>query len=529
MSKVYLADKETLDSVKKNTEDIKSSIESMSSGGIAPGNMRMFYIQPGDTKVKIKFREPEDTIIDGQTICTWKGVRIVMNDERYPEDETDGTVILDCCEAGKYSEEEFEYEGLENEKTYYFQAFPYSDYYIYNRNSKNRAICTPKEYLLYGIKIDKNDSNPATRVSYTEMAVGKQPASVDLSTGAFNYGDWADEWFVTENKPYMVYSSGEAAYELDPNDYTKKADGTDSDVSNTSFDGNAMAKIPLVWMKQWEDEEYEYCNICNIQLDDSYKAYAHMRADGSIMDYIWLSMFEGANTGGKIRSIKGLTPANKLSGTTEISYATANGSLWYTRTYSQRNLINMLLLLMSCSDDGQTAYGYGYYTGGTESSPNYLSTGYRSDKGQFYGTNATRDAVKVFHIENWWGDVWERIAGCIYDTEGVFKIKMYPEYNTDGTGYTKTEVSMDGTSGGYISKSVMSEYGRLPKTVSGSETTYQCDGGWYNKTQSNYAIAGGGSSYGFPVGPSCLAVHNLVSDAYWHFGVALSCEQPVAA
>ena len=39
-----------------------------------------------------------------------------------------------------------------------------------------------------------------------------------------------------------------------PDDYTKKSDGTTaSDVSNTSYDGNALARIPPVWMKQWDD------------------------------------------------------------------------------------------------------------------------------------------------------------------------------------------------------------------------------------------------------------------------------------
>ena len=47
-----------------------------------------------------------------------------------------------------------------------------------------------------------------------------------------------------------------------------------------------------------------------------------------------------------------------------------------------------------------------------------------------------------------------------------------------------------GTSGGYISDSVVNEYGWFPKTASGSQTTYECDGLWFNNSQSNYAIVG---------------------------------------
>lgn len=542
-NRIYVADKDTLDevngkadeikaslqSVKEDTAKIEASIMSVSSGGIAPDNMRFFSVQPADGKVKIKFQEPKDTYIDDQLICTWKGVKIVMKEGGYPENEADGTVILDCTIAGKYAEDYFEHGGLTNDTQYFFQAFPYSDYGIYNRNAVNRAIATPQAYVLYGFKIAKKDSNPATRVTYTEMAVGKTPAKVNLSTGSFDYGDWADAWFVRDNVPCMVKNDGTIDYELDSNDYTKKKDGTGSDVSNSSYGGNAMSKIPLSWLKQWEDTNYYYCNICNIQLTDDYKAFAHMRADGSVMDYTFLSCFEGSLVSSKIRSIKGLTPCNTQAGTNEITYAKANGNLWYTRTWSQRNLINMLLILMACSTNTQEAYGYGYYTGGSSSSPNYLQTGGASDKGQFYGTNATRNYVKVFHIENWWGDVWERIAGLIYDTSGKYKVKMYPNYNTDGSGYDVMSFGVTGTSGGYVSADNMSEHGMLPITVSGSETTYDCDGCWFNTSQSNYAIVGGSSDYGLRVGALCVSVACLVSASAWAIGVALSCEQPVAA
>lgn len=497
-------------------------------GGIAPNNMAAFSVQPIDGGVKIYFKDPADTIIDDQLLCTWKGTKIVYKEGSDPiENENDGFEIIDSTTRGAYANTPYVLNGLENGAAYTFAAFPYSDHGMVNRNVANQRTVTPKAYTLLGFRINKNDSNPATRVEYTEGAVGLTPAKVNLSSGAFDYGSFKDFWFVTENKPYMVYSNGQPAYELNPNDYTKKLDGSASDVSNASFDGNAMAKIPLVWMKQWEDGNYEYCNICDIQLTSDYKAYAHTRADGTVMDYIWLSCFEGALNSSKIRSIKGLTPMNTQTGTNEITYAKANGSLWYTRTWSQRNLINMLLILMSKTENSQEAFGYGYHTGGSSSSPNYLQTGYRSDKGQFYGTNANRDAVKVFHIENWWGDTWERIAGLMY-VGGKIKTKMVPTYNTTGDGYTDTGVTMSGTNGGYISTTKMTENGRLPVVCSGSETTYTCDGGWYNASQVDYAFVGGSSEHGLLCGASAVVLAGLVSHSVWNISAALSCEQPAA-
>ena len=502
--------------------------------GIAPDNMKAFICQVGDGKINITFREPDDTKVlnpetnTAQIISTVKGVKIVMKVGSDPiEDENDGTLLLDCTELGKYASAPFVVNNLTNDKEYTFAAFPYSDQGTVNRNRANQRTVTPKAYILLGFKIDKKDSNPATRVSYTEQAVGLIPASVNLSTGAFNYGSFANYWFVTENKPYMVKSDGTADYELDPGDYSKKINGTASDVSNLSYDGNAMAKIPLVYLKQWEDSNYEYCNICNIQLDEDYKAYAHMKSDGTVMDYIWLSCFESCLSSNKARSIKGKTPMVSQTGTNEITYSKANGPLWYTRSWSQRNLINMLLILMSRSDNFQASFGYGYYKGGSSGSPNYLPTGYGSNKGQFYGTNASRDVIKVFHIENWWGNIWERIAGLMY-VSGAIRAKMYPTYNTDGSGYTNTGVTMGGTNGGYISSTKMTENGRLPVVMGGSETTYTCDGGWHNASQVDYAIVGGTCADGLLVGGSAVGLYGLVSNTAWYIGASLSCEKPAA-
>lgn len=501
--------------------------------GIAPDNMKRFACQAGDRCVKITLTWPDDTKVENpethaaQTISTVRGVKVVMKAGSDPiENENDGTLLFESTEKSQYSTTPYVVENLKNDQPYTFAAFPYSDQGAVNRNPLNQRTIVPKSYILLGFKIDKNDSNPATRVHYTEGAEGLTPAHVNLSTGAFDYGSFGDFWFVTENKPYMVKYDGTADYELDPNDYTRKKDGSASDVSNMAYAGNAMAKIPLVYLKQWEDSNYEYCNICNIQLDEDYKAYAHMRADGSVMDYIWLSCFESCLSSSKARSIKGQSPMVNQTGTNEITYSKANGTKWYTRSWSQRNLINMLLILMSRSDNFQASYGYGYYTGGTSQSPNYLATGYGSNKGQFYGTNANRDVVKVFHMENWWGNIWERIAGLMYISDTI-RTKMYPTYNTDGSGYTNTGVSMSGTSSGYINQTKMTENGRLPVVCSGSDSTYTCDGGWYNASQVDYAIVGGGCSDGLRVGGSAVILANLVSYTTWNLGAALSCEQPI--
>ena len=50
-------------------------------------------------------------------------------------------------------------------------------------------------HKIYGFKIDKNDSNPATRVTYTDDAANLTPTSLN-SDGTLNLGSWADTFVI---------------------------------------------------------------------------------------------------------------------------------------------------------------------------------------------------------------------------------------------------------------------------------------------------------------------------------------------
>ena len=487
--------------------------------------MAAINVNIGDKKIKLTFTEPADTVIDNQLICTVAGCMVRIKEGSYPVDEKDGTLVVDNKVPGQYATTPIEITGLTNDTTYYLAFFPYSDQGLFNYNQANRRTAVPKAYVLYGFRINKNDSNPATRITYTEMAAGFTPAAMNYATGKFNYGSWGDVWFIKGNKPCMVKNNGTIDYYLNPDDYTKKEDGTASDVANTSYGGNAMSYFPVVWFKRWESGNYEYVNVCNIQLDETYKAYAHTRADGSVMDYKLIAMFEGSYISSKMRSLSGQTVGVSQTAATEISYATANGSLWYTESFSEWSMIADLLRLISRSDDAQTAYGYG--RGGASAA---AATGSLNNKGQFFGYSAaqsTTNAVKVFHIENFWGNVWNRIAGLM-NLSGKIYTKAIPPYNTTGSGYTNTALTPAGTNGGYANLTKMTDHGRVPYNASGSATTYTCDGFWFNNSQANYALVGGDWGNSTLLGFSCVSLGNAASLTLTHFGACLSCEQPAA-
>jgi hypothetical protein len=182
----------------------------------------------------------------------------------------------------------------------------------------------------------------------------------------------------------------------------------------------------------------------------------------------------------------------------------------------------MLLILISKSENCQTSFGNGHYTGGTGTS-SLLTTGSIINKGQFYGTNGTGVAVKVFHIENLWANLWKRITGMIYNN-GKYYIKMTPEgvgYNLTADGYIDTDISCSGSSGNYISSQSMGANGRLPIVASGSQTTYTPDGLWWNTTQLNYVLLGGASDLGLACGFT-LNMVDSPSTVVWVVGASPS-------
>lgn len=376
----------------------------------------------------------------------------------------------------------------------------------------------------YGFRIRKGESSPAGGVEYILDAVGKEPAHMNFTTGIFDYGDWGDAWFVTDNKPCMLKNNGQVDYYLNPNDYTKTEDGLDSDVSNTAYAGNAMAQLPLCWIKRYEDENYWYTIVSDVQIDSSYKAYAHTRADGSIADYVYYSMFRGSGNATKIRSLAGQTLAQSLTAANEIAGATANGSLWYTHTWGQYQLLTALLVLMGKSRDTQAVFGTGNLRSASAAS-GMLQTGTLKTMGQFYGYNDSTHQVKVFHIEAPWGDQWDRLAGLIVNSYKVYA-KMTREdlgYRiTDVNGYEDTGVTLGSLSASYITQIKCSEHGMIPTVGGGASTTYFCCPAWTTSGLTYLLVGGSANNAAANGGSFTFNANNAPSNTNWNNGCGLS-------
>ena len=520
---------------------------------VTPDNIYIINMTPQEMKsirgiydidlghYKLKFEEPDDTIIENQVVCVVEKVIIRRKLNSVPTSENDGELVTEIGrkDFGTYKNIWYVDETLiPNEgEAWYYKAFPISTLGFSNTSTSNQTdglVC--KDYYLYGFRLDTTEeSDPASMITYLEDNKYFSPVQMNYITDSFDNGDWGDVWFM-KVKPCMLNYDGTVAYYLNPNDYTLKEDGTASDIADDTFGGNAMIGIPKTYWKIVDngDGTADFY-FSNKAVDEDFHCWSHLDNNGEEIDYCYMPIYNGYSDGTRLRSLSGKTPMHTQTSTTEINLAKANNTddniIWYTEVYSDRILINLLLLLIGKSTNTQVVFGNGHHTGGSSAS-NLLVTGTLNDKGLFYGTNGTGKGVKVFGMENWWGNQCRRIAGWI-NNKGTQKIKLtYGQsdgstvdgYNTDGSGYISVGCTPSGTSGGYINKMTVTEYGLIPTTASGSATTYFTDGLWFNNSQVDYALVGGSCSDGFLVGALYVDLTPLVSYARWFLGAALSCK-----
>ena len=504
--------------------------------GLTPNSMKSFRAKY-DTKenvIKLTFEEPDDISLEGQSICLVEKVVIRRKKDEIPLNIKDGIEVITIPRKNfkQYSKTPYidnSFTPSPDEKWYY-RAFPVSTLGIINNLEENN-ISLADDKTVYGFILDQNESNPENMISYIEENSNFSSAYMDYNRDVFKYADWGNAWFIKNLKPVMLKYDGSIAYELDKNDFSKKTNGEDSDISNVDFEGNAMIGIPKVYWKIVDNGD----NTCNVyfsdqKVDEDFHCYSHIDNNGNEIDYCYMPIYNGSlDLNNKLRSISGKTPLTNQTGINEITYAKANNltsdEIWNTEVYSDRILITLLLLLIGKSTDTQSVFGRGDENGSV------LQTGTMNKKGLFYGTTSSSQGVKVFGIENYWGNIWRRTAGYVC-MNSVQKIKMtYSKndgatcigYNTTGEGYLEIPNStISSSNGGYINIMLFNKHGLFPKQISGSSSTFYTDGCWF--AANTYALFGG--SYDGSARVGALYVNLSLSVSYTHasLGCAVSCK-----
>lgn len=502
-----------------NTDWVNSNVSA-----IAPNPVMARKIEKEGVTVKLWWRDPDDSIVDGSVLTEWEKTVIVKKQGSYPQSVSDGTIVATVSERNKYADEPYS-DTQANPENWYYRAFPKSKNGPYSTSELNRF-----GFWHYAIYIDTADPDEETcvhKIGGFDNYFFERPF-MDFDEDQFYWGGWKNVQMLP--KPCMLKADGTVDYYLDPDDYTKKADGTASDVTDMEYNGNAMMEWSPVFTKVVKDGNKLYMYFCSEKYDDDYECYSCKKSDGGYGNHFYMPIYEGYVKDGKMRSMSsGVKPTVSTTAENEATYATANGSGWNTTLWADEQLLQMLGILFFERLNMQVACGYN--PGSSTSAITHVN-GTANTKGMFYG-HASTNAVgtKYFGMENWWGHRWRRCNGLMCVDRRV-KVKLTNStvdgstvtgYNRTANGYIDTGVDVPSASESYIKEiSGDPRCVTAPVTVSGaSSTTYYCDATW-SAAGTMQLLLGGGVNSGATAGLFAFRVADAPSLASWDLGASLS-------
>lgn len=451
----------------------------------------------------------------------------------YPVSETEGELFQNITTDGTYTDA-----NVADNVLYYYSAFPYTDTGAYNRSEENRTRIIPrKRKYLFGYDLANATADPSNRVTYPSDVDNADytPAAMNFNTGEFDYGGWnfaPGEMFMP--RPCMLTSGGIVDSYLNPDDYTKDADGNASKVADSSFDGNAMMEWPKIYTKRWEENGVYHFRCSDVQQDDDWECWCNYDRLNNQIEHFYTPIYFGSLVNGKLRSLSGKSINAGKTATDDIDAAKANGDDWYIEVLADWLLIQDLLVMMAKSTNGQDAYGRGICNTNRVINPGTMNT-----KGMFWGsTDMVNSGIKVFGMEHLWGNSWRRIAGLLYSagmkvklTRGTHDGSTVADYLlSDGSGYITINDSAiypntGGVANDYIKEMKTEAFGRLPVKAGGSNTIYESDAVAYSTGAVNaFALVGGYYASIWAAGPFCIYLYYSEAYSADYIGSALSCK-----
>ena len=274
-------------------------------------------------------------------------------------------------------------------------------------------------YASWGVRIDTTNPDPETAVEYIGAVAGFIPARGNEDNG------WDKVYPYNEIKP-CVLKDGKVAGYINPDNYGEYLDGR----AVTAEDGDIMVEFPKTYYRIRQDKQFTYVEIADnaAALADGFTDFA-FSYNGKVQDKFYVGAYKGRIIDDKLRSVGGDYPTtNRTIG--QFRAAAQKGGAGYEITpFNKLVFLQVLYLIRFKSLNSQAAFGKGL-TSGSE----YGKTGATDTNGLYYGEQDALSRVKCHGLEDFWGNVWERVDGFI-STPSAIKIAD-GNFNDIGVGYT---------------------------------------------------------------------------------------------
>ena len=357
-----------------------------------------------------------------------------------------------------------------------------------------------------------------------------------------------------------VANGAKVNYYLDPNDWSKKADGTPSVLDGT--DGTVRVHIPKFYGKSGVEGTKRWVRMSTIKMDDTWIEIPEMLVDAyrSTVNQTGNKAVSVVNTTAQFRGGGNRTandtyldtdafrsdlgkPRTNISRANMRTYATNAGSemlcyeyykwifywAWVIEyaTFNSQATYNAELtadgyhqggLGPGITDWNNNANGWSGYNGTYPITP----CGYCNDIGNFTGIKelvipetvvdeSTTVPTKTFKVPRWrgfdnpFGDIWTNLDGIILERtaanqpSSVYTTSNPSAFGDDNTAKGKMTVAgKEIASDGYTKDFDLGSKGEIiPSVVGGSATTYMCDYHWCNTASTSLRTLIVGGSAGY--------------------------------
>ncbi len=334
--------------------------------------------------------------------------------------------------------------------------------------------------------IDQSNSNPETCITYADDALSMTPGS--------------SEWDSFFGHYPCLFKDGVEVGKLNPNNFAQFEDGTDADITSGDA-GDVMIAFPKLGYKISTSGDTVTVSMTDNPNAKGYCYLAHTRGT-TVKDKFYLGAYKGYVTSSKLRSLSGKSPTANTAIGNFRTQAQANGSGYDQSAFNQLVFRQCMYLLKYKNLDSQTALGYGY----VNDNSSLISTGGTNAKGMDYGETTGKLQMKLFGLEDFWGNAYEYIDGIFSDSSRNI-LTATENFNDTGSGYTNQGASgFSKNTGGWVSKvQGTSEKGFVLKEHYGSQTTYYSDDAYVY--DSRVAYFGGDWSSGTNAGAFALRVN----------------------
>ena len=363
-----------------------------------------------------------------------------------------------------------------------------------------------------------------------------------------------------------VVKNGKLQYYLNPNDWTKTSNGSNSNLDGT--DGDVMIHTPKFYGKSGSNGNKRWVRISTVKVDASWveipemfiSAYRNtIYTDGDTTKIASVVSTDAKYRGGGRRSSydEYLTtdqfktdlgkPVSNISRATMRTYAAATGQellcyefykwiFYWNYVIEYANFNSQKEFNSELTSDGYHQGGlgpglttwdwgqWGSYNGYYAITP----CGYTNEFGNFSGVKAIQlqSPEKTLYANRWrgfenpFGDIWTNLEGIVIKRDAakansnVYTTTDVSKYGEDYSLFdiAGVEIAQDGWIGTF---DLGSKAEIIPSSIAGSESTYKCDYHWCNanSVEKRALLVGGGADGGGRAGLGYFASDSGVGNA----------------